>query len=334
MRNVSIALDVMGGDKVPFSTVKSLEFIKKEDNLKVFLVGEKEKFNNLLSSLNPDIYSIVECKKFISMDEKIGRQLLKDIDTTMSVTLQLLKEKKVDVALSAGNTAAFVALSISNIGLIEGIERPAIAIHFPNIFNGNTIFLDAGANINAKPIHFLKSAIMGTTYAEVVFGIKNPKVSLLNIGQEETKGDELRKESFKLLKEEKKINFIGNIEGHDIFSGKSDVVITDGFTGNVVLKTSEGITRLFKTLLYKNLRKSIMGRVATFLLRNNLREFSKKNDYAEYGGGILLGVNGIVLASHGRSSPRAIFNAMKLGKTIVLSNFLDIMKERIKNIGE
>ena len=332
MKNISIALDVMGGDKVPFSTVKSLECIKKGDNLKIFLVGEKEKFNHLLSSLNPDLYSIVECKKFIPMDKKVGLKLLKETDTTMSVTLKLLKEKKVDIALSGGNTAAFVALAISQIGLIKGVERPAIAVLFPNASKGNTIFLDAGSNINAKPIHFLSSAIMGATYAEIVFGIKKPKVSLLNIGEEETKGDDLRKEAFQLLKNAKEINFIGNIEGQDIFTGKSDVIVTDGFTGNVVLKTSEGISRSFKTLLLRYLRENISGKIATFLIKKNLSQFAKMVDYAEYGGGILLGVDGIVLISHGRSSPRAIFNAMKLGEKIVKSNFLEIMKGKVMNM--
>lgn len=328
MNSVSIALDVMGGDKAPFSTVKSLEFIKS-NNLKVVLVGEKEKFNNLLSKINPEIYSIVECKKFIPMGEKVGLQLLKDRETTMWKVLELLKNKEVDVALSAGNTAAFVALSISNIGLIKGIERPAIAILFPNTMGTNTIFLDAGANVNAKPSHLLQSAIMGSIYAETVFEIKKPRVALLNIGEEETKGDDLRKETTKLLNDLKEINFTGNIEGQDIFTGKADVIVTDGFTGNVVLKTSEGITRSFKTLLLKNLRKNLTGKLATFLLRNNLREFARKADYAEYGGGILLGVDGIVLISHGRSSPRAIFSAMKLGEKIIKSKFLEVMKEKM-----
>lgn len=331
MKNISIALDVMGGDKAPFSTVKSLEFIKDNDNLKVVLVGEKQKFSSFLSNLNSEIYSIVECKKFIPMGEKINRQLLKEKDTTMARSLQLLKEKKVDIALSAGNTAAFVALSISNLGLIEGVERPVIAILLPNISKGNTIFLDAGANVNAKSSHLLQSAIMGSIYAEIVFNIKKPKVALLNIGEEETKGDDLRKQAYKLMEKSDGINFIGNIEGQEIFTDKADVIVTDGFTGNVVLKTSEGITRSFKTLLLRYLRKNVAGKIATLLVAKNLKEFSRKADYAEYGGGILLGVDGIVLISHGRSSPRAIYSAMKLGKKIVDSDFLSIMKEKMKN---
>ncbi|RKY30614.1 MAG: phosphate acyltransferase PlsX [Candidatus Omnitrophota bacterium] len=331
MKNISIALDVMGGDKAPFSTVKSLEFIKDNDDLKVVLVGEKQKFSSFLSNLNSEIYSIVECKKFIPMGEKINRQLLKEKDTTMARSLQLLKEKKVDIALSAGNTAAFVALSISNLGLIEGVERPVIAILLPNISRGNTIFLDAGANVNVKSSHLLQSAIMGSIYAEIVFNIKKPKVALLNIGEEETKGDDLRKQAYKLMEKSDGINFIGNIEGQEIFTDKADVIVTDGFTGNVVLKTSEGITRSFKTLLLRYLRKNVAGKIATLLVAKNLKEFSRKADYAEYGGGILLGVDGIVLISHGRSSPRAIYSAMKLGKKIVDSDFLSIMKEKMKN---
>jgi glycerol-3-phosphate acyltransferase PlsX len=187
--------------------------------------------------------------------------------------------------------------------------------------------MDAGANISPKPVHLFQSALLGSLYSKVVFNIDNPKVALLNVGEEETKGDELRKQTYKLMKEEKNINFIGNIEGHEIFSGKADVIITDGFTGNVVLKTSEGITRSFRTILMQEIRKNLIGKIGAFLISKNLRNFSKKADYAEYGGGILLGVNGNVIISHGRSSPRAIYSAIKLGEKIVKSKLIEKIKE-------
>ncbi|MCM8767792.1 MAG: phosphate acyltransferase PlsX [Candidatus Omnitrophica bacterium] len=324
MRQIKLALDAMGGDNAPLSPVKSCEFIK-EKGLKIYLVGDQEKIKKILKKKN-EIFEIVDCPNFVEMDEKVSSSLLKR-NTSMKLVLQMQKEKKVDISLSAGNTAAFVSLAISELGMIEGIERPSIAVLFPNITGGVTIFIDAGANVNPKPYHLLQSGILGFFYAKIVFDIKNPKVALLNVGEEETKGDDLRKHTYKILKENSTINFIGNIEGHEIFTGKADVIITDGFTGNIVLKSSEGITRSFRTILIKELMKDFLGKIGTFLIRKNLREFAKKADYAEYGGGVLLGVNGNVIISHGRSSPRAIYNAIKLGEKIVMSNFYEKIKE-------
>ncbi|MCM8818485.1 MAG: phosphate acyltransferase PlsX [Candidatus Omnitrophica bacterium] len=324
MRVIKIAIDAMGGDNAPASPVKSCQFIK-ESNLKVFLIGNKEKINKVLKT-PPSFIEIVECDDFISMNEKVSLSLLKK-NTSMKLTIQLLKEKKVDFSLSAGNTSAFVSLAISELGMIEGIERPSIAVLFPNVLGKTTIFMDAGANVNPKANHLFQSSILGYLYSKIVFKVENPKVALLNIGEEETKGDELRRQTYNLLKECGKINFIGNIEGYEIFTGKADVIVTDGFTGNVVLKTSEGITRAFRTILMKELMKNLTGKIGTLLISKNLKNFAKKADYAEYGGGILLGVNGNVIISHGRSSPRAIYNAIKLGEKIVETNLLEKIKE-------
>jgi glycerol-3-phosphate acyltransferase PlsX len=325
MSTIKVAIDAMGGDNAPVSPVKSCYFIKKEDNLKIFLIGIKERIDKLMKE-KINFVEIVDCDDYVSMDEKVSTSLLKR-NTSMKVAINLLKEKKVDFSLSAGNTSAFVSYAISELGMIEGIERPSIAVLFPNITGGITVFMDAGANISPKPVHLFQSALLGSLYSKVVFNIDNPKVALLNVGEEETKGDELRKQTYKLMKEEKNINFIGNIEGHEIFSGKADVIITDGFTGNVVLKTSEGITRSFRTILMQEIRKNLIGKIGAFLISKNLRNFSKKADYSEYGGGILLGVNGNVIISHGRSSPRAIYSAIKLGEKIVKSKLIEKIKE-------
>jgi len=324
MRQIRIALDAMGGDNAPISPAKSCEFIK-DDKLKIYLIGKEEKIRQVLKS-SIDIVEIIDCQDFVAMDEKVTSTLLKR-NTSMKVAIQMQKERKVDISLSAGNTAAFVSLAISELGMIKGIERPSIAVLFPNITGGVTIFMDAGANISPKPLHLFQSGIMGSLYSKNVFNINNPKVALLNVGEEETKGDDLRKQAYKMLKESDKINFIGNIEGHEIFSGKADVIITDGFTGNIVLKTSEGITRSFRTMLMKEIMKNIQGKIGTLLISKNLKSFARKADYAEYGGGILLGVNGNVIISHGRSSPRAIYSAIKLGEKIINSKLLEEMKE-------
>jgi len=325
MSIIKVAIDAMGGDNAPISPVKSCYFIKKEDNLKIFLIGIKERIDKLMKE-KINFVEIVDCDDYVSMDEKVSTSLLKR-NTSMKVAINLLKEKKVDFSISAGNTSAFVSYAISELGMIEGIERPSIAVLFPNITGGITVFMDAGANISPKPVHLFQSALLGSLYSEIIFNIEKPKVALLNVGEEETKGDELRKQTYKLMKEEKNINFIGNIEGHEIFSGKADVIITDGFTGNVVLKTSEGITRSFRTILMQEIRKNLIGKIGAFLISKNLRNFSKKADYAEYGGGILLGVNGNIIISHGRSSPRAIYSAIKLGEKIVKSNLIEKIRE-------
>jgi len=323
MRQINIALDAMGGDNAPLSPVKSCEFIK-EENLRIYLLGKEEKIRQVLKK-NSEKIEIIDCPDYVEMDEKVTSSLLKR-NTSMKMVIQMQKDGRADVSLSAGNTAAFVAFAISELGMIKGIERPSIAVLFPNITGGVTIFMDAGANVSPKPLHLFQSAMMGSLYSKIVFKIDKPKVALLNVGEEETKGDELRKQAYKLLKENSEINFIGNIEGHEIFTGKADVIVTDGFTGNIVLKTSEGITRSFRTILMKEIMKNLSGKIGLFLMSKNLRDFARKADYAEYGGGVLLGVNGNIIISHGRSSPRAIYSAIKLGEKIVISKLLEEMK--------
>lgn len=329
-QKIVVALDGMGGDNPPYVSVKATEFLS-EDNIEIILVGDKDKISPLLKYERKNI-NLIDCKKFISMEDKISASLLKEKENTMRKILSFIKEKKADIAVSAGNTAVFVTYAISELGMIKGVDRPAIAVLLPNTAGSTTVFLDVGANVNTKPVHLLQSAFMGALYAEIVFGIKEPKVGLLNIGSESTKGDDLRREVYKKIEGTEDINFIGNIEGQELFTGKADVIITDGFTGNVVLKVSEGITRSFKTILIRELRMSFLSKMGMLLIKNNLKKFAKKADYAEYGGGILLGVNGNVIISHGRSSPRALYSAMKLGEKIVKSKFLDKLKNFMEKI--
>lgn len=323
MKEVKVALDGMGGDNAPWNIIKSLEYIEKNRFI-IFLIGKEEEIKK---SYKKDFrfVKIVNCDDYVEMKEKISPQLLKR-KTSMKISIEFLKNGSADFALSAGNTACFVSIAVSELGMIPGIERPSIAVLFPTTKGGITVFVDAGANVTPKPFHLFQSGIMGSLYAEKVFEVKNPKVGLLNVGEEETKGDELRRQTYKMMSECKKINFIGNIEGHEIFTGKADVIVTDGFTGNIVLKTSEGITRSFRTILMREIRKNLFGKLGILFIAKNLRDFAKKADYAEYGGGVLLGVNGNVIISHGRSSPRAIYNAIKLGEKITISNFIDVLR--------
>ncbi|MCX8082178.1 MAG: phosphate acyltransferase PlsX [bacterium] len=331
-RETIIALDGMGGDNAPFSVIKACEMFSTLDRIKIIVVGDENQIKDKIDLKKYPFVILEHCENYIRMDDKVNLKLLKERDNSMVRTISLVKEGKAHCALSAGNTAAFVSYSISELGLLKNIDRPAIALFMPDTTGRGIIFIDGGANIKAKPLHLLQSAVMGALYAECVFDIKNPRIALLNIGEEETKGDELRRESFTLMQRNQRINFIGNIEGHNIFTQKADVIITDGFTGNVVLKVSEGVTRAFRTILMKELQKNIRGKIGTLLIKNILRNFAKKADYAEYGGGLLLGVNGPVIISHGRSSPRAIYNAIKLGEKIVLAGFMEKLKKEMEQI--
>jgi len=325
-KKIVIGLDGMGGDNAPFSVVKACQMFSPEDGMEIVVVGDEKQIKSKFAPEDYPFVTIQDCSGYIKMHEKVNLKLLREKENSMVRTISLVKERKADCALSAGNTAAFVSYSIAELGLLPGIERPAIALLMPSVTGGFTIFLDGGANVKAKPLHLLQSAFMGALYAEEVFGIHNPKVALLNIGEEETKGDDLRRTVFQLMSANKNLNFTGNIEGHDFFSAKADIVITDGFTGNVVLKVAEGVTRSFRTILTKDIRKSLRGKMGALLLKNILKDFAKKGDYAEYGGGLLLGVNGNVIISHGRSSPRAIYSAIKLGKKIAASDFMEKLR--------
>lgn len=322
----------MGGDNAPFSAIKACQMFTPSDGVKIILVGDDKKIREKISPEKYPFVVIQDCEKHIGMQDKVNLKLLKEKNNSMVNTISAMKEGKAHCALSAGNTAAFVSYSISELGLIPGVDRPAIALAMPSLSGETTIFLDGGANVKARASHLLQSAFMGSLYAEVVFGIKNPKVALLNIGEEESKGDELRKAAFEFISRSGIVNFAGNVEGQELFTGKADVVLTDGFTGNVVLKVTEGVARSFRTILTKEIRKSLTGKIGALLLKEALKNFAKKGDYAEYGGGLLLGVNGIVIVSHGRSSPRAIYSAIKLGRKIVISDFFNELKKRLEAV--
>ncbi len=325
---IKIAVDGMGGDNAPYEIIKGAKtFANKEKDIEIYLLGPSKDISySTFEHTNENVFCI-DCPKYIPMDNKISLNIFREENTTMYKILTMVKEGKADVAYSAGNTATFVSLSVYILGMIKGIERPAICVNLPNQKNGITLFIDVGANITPKPIHLIQNAYMGSLYAEEIFGISSPKVGLLNIGEEGTKGDELRQKTYLALKESKNINFIGNIEGHELYTGKTDVVVTDGFSGNLILKVSEGITKSFKNMLLEELKGSFTGKMGLLLTKNIFKDFSKKADYSEYGGGTLLGVNGNVIISHGRSSSKAVISGLTLGQKITTRSFLKKLRE-------
>ncbi len=325
-----IAIDGMGGDHAPDAIIKGIQlfFQKQREDTSVICVCPEEKFKQTIKGAIPPFINFQPCEKYISMDQKLGLSVFRSKDTTMHRIIQMVKDYQADAAFSAGNTALFVSIAIEELGLIEGIDRPAICVHLPNLKNSITLFLDVGAYVSAKPLNLCQYAVLGGLYAKNVLGIENPAVALLNIGGEPGKGDELRRLTYKKLSDFKDINFIGNIEGHELFTGKADVVITDGFSGNIVLKVSEGIGRTFKNILLREIKSSLAGKIGLLIAGSSIKKRTRKIDYTGYGGGILLGVNGVIVIGHGRSSPLADCNAIELAEKIVKNSFIKKLKEQ------
>ena len=317
---MKIAVDVMGSDKGIEQIIEGALLGAKQEDVGLILVGDKKKINLALKGDLPPEVTVEGSNRTIPMAEKVSLGLLRNKETSVSVALKLVKEKKADAVVSAGNTAAFVGLAVRQLGILPGIDRPAIAILVP-VPDGFSILLDVGATVDATTHNLLQYAAMGNVCSQVFLRKKNPTIGLLNIGEEKTKGNNLTREAYHLLSDSF-ANFKGNIEGQEIFSGEIDVVITDGFVGNVVLKACEGMTDLIR----KMVRDSFPSN------RNLLQTLEKKVNYTEYGGGTLLGVNEICIISHGRSPALAITSAIKLGKEAATSGIIPRLTKAIKEL--
>jgi phosphate acyltransferase len=309
---MKIALDAMGGDFAPEVTVAGAIEAVSEYDLQVILVGDEEKIGAFLKGRRhpADRISIVHCTQAAGMDEAPTFVLRKKKDSSIRRAIELVKSGQADGVVSAGNSGVAMAMAFVLLGKIEGIDRPAIATFMPAL-TGLFVLIDAGANVDCKPINLLEFAYMGEAYYRAMFNSPSPRVALLSIGEEDTKGNELTKEAFKLLKKAG-INFIGNIEGKDIFSGKADIIVCDGFIGNIVLKTSEGLADTIMKMLKFEIAAIKTGKLGYLMIKPALRNFKKRTDYDEYGGAPLLGINGSCIISHGRSSAKAIKHAIRV----------------------
>lgn len=308
-----IAVDAMGGDHAPAVVIEGVVAAVKESNQEVILVGDETKIKSLLvkASYAGDKISVHPASEVIEMHESPAASVRRKRDSSIVVGINLVKEGKADAFFSAGNTGAVVCAGTLGLGLLPGIERPGIAIVTPTL-KGISLIIDVGANIDAKPSHLLQYAIMGKAYLENIFNVPNPSIGLLNVGEEETKGTDSIKDTYELLSKGS-INFVGNVEGKALFSGKCDVIVCDGFVGNVALKVTEGTAEAIQVFLKRHLLKTnILGKIGIYLLKGTLKKFKKELDYAEYGGAPLLGVNGVVIIGHGRSNMRAIKNAIRV----------------------
>jgi len=311
---MKIVVDAMGGDHAPEVVVNGSLAAVKEYDVEVILVGDQPKIQTLLkkAKYTGNRISVQHTTEAIEMCEPAANSVRRKRDSSIVVGLSLLKEGKADAFFSAGNTGAVVCAATLELRLLPGIERPGIGIIIPSL-KGNTLIIDVGANIDPKPTQLLQYGIMADAYCKNILNKPNPSVGLLNIGEEEKKGTDFIQEAYGLL-EKSKLNFIGNVEGKDLFSGKCDIIICDGFVGNVALKVSESAAEAMQTFLKRHLLSNIWGKIGLIFMIPSLKRFKKEIDYAEYGGVLLLGVNGVVIIGHGRSSIKAIKNAIRVAK--------------------
>jgi len=328
---MKIAVDAMGGDYAPEEIVKgTLQAAKVYSGLGLILVGRRESISPYLSTGVPENVEMYEASEVIGMDEHPATALRKKKDASITVATRLVKTGMADAVVSAGSTGAQMAAALLGLGRIKGIDRPAIATVFPTL-EGGKLVLDVGANPDAKPEHLLQYGLMGSIYAQYILGIAKPRVGLLNIGSEEGKGNELAQQAYALLKQAP-INFIGNVEGRDVPYGRADVVVCEGFTGNVLLKTAEGLAGALFQLIKEKITANLVRKLGALAVKPGLREIAKMMDYAEYGGSPLLGVNGVSIICHGSSKERAIFNAIRVAQECVAVDFLAKIREELPKV--
>jgi glycerol-3-phosphate acyltransferase PlsX len=306
---VRIAIDAMGGDNAPEEIVKGvLKAVHTYSDISVTLVGDENKIKPFLTT--KDRIEIIHTEEVIEATDEPVRAVRRKKNASMVLMAKEVSEKRAQACISAGNTGALMTAGLFIVGRIEGVDRPALAPTLPTIGGEGFLFLDVGANADAKPEHLLQYAIMGSIYAEKVRGITKPRVGLLNVGTEEKKGNELTKAAFQIISETN-LNFVGNVEARDLLDGVADVVVTDGFTGNVTLKTIEGTAMSVFSMLKSALTSSVTSKLAAAVLKPKLVTLKNTMDYTEYGGAGLFGLNAPVIKAHGSSNANAMFHAIR-----------------------
>ena len=329
---MNIMIDGMGGDHAPEEIVKGAVQAAKEISGTVSIIGREERINECLQALNwnGDNIEVVNATEVISNNESPAMAVRKKKDSSISKGMRMLKEGEVDAFISGGSTGALLSAGLLILGRIRGIKRPAIAAFFPKIgMNDTSLILDCGANAESRPEYLLQYGIMGSIFVEKVKGIENPEVMLLNVGAEEEKGDHLHKESFELLRNAD-INFKGNCEGRDVPFGCCDVVVTDGFSGNVFLKSSEGVALAVMKRIKQKMTEGLAAKAGALLSYNKLKEIKKEFDYSEEGGAPILGLKGPVLKIHGNSKANAVYNALLKAVPYVEQDVTALIENAIK----
>lgn len=314
---MKVAVDAMGGDYGPRVIVEGAIRASLEYQAEVILVGVEDLIKKELDRLphSQAKVTIINASEFIDMGEGL-LSIRKKKKSSICIGTELVKSKEADAFVSTGNTAAVVYISKKVLGTLPGVERPALSLLVPTL-KGLTLLTDVGANVNCKPQHLVQFAVMGHVFMESVMKLKNPRVALMSVGEEEMKGNKLTNEVHERLAASS-LNFIGNIEGKNIYSGQADVIVSDGFTGNIALKVSEGVVETFFNMARTEIMKNLFAKIGFALMKRNVKKLYKKIDYTEYGGAHLLGLNGVCIIGHGRSNPIAVKNAVRMAREFVL----------------
>lgn len=327
---MKIAIDAMGGDNAPKEIVLgAMKAVQKFPDVEITLVGDEAKIKQYLT--NQERIDILHTEEVILATDEPVRAVRRKKTASMVLAAQTVADGKADACISAGNTGALVAAGLFVVGRIEGIDRPALSPTLPTIGGEGFLLLDVGANADARPEHLQQFAIMGSIYSQKVRGIKKPRVGLLNIGSEEKKGNDLTKKAFELLKQTD-LHFIGNVEARDLLDGVADVVVTDGFTGNMVLKTVEGTAMSVFKMVKSTLMNSLKTKIAAVMLKPDLYELKNKMDYSEYGGAGLFGLKAPVIKAHGSSDANAIYNAVRQTRDMVGGDVTALIKESVAKL--
>jgi glycerol-3-phosphate acyltransferase PlsX len=327
-----VALDAMGGDYAPSVTVEgAVETVDEHADIEVILIGDEAVIRRELGSkrYHANRISVRHASQVVEMQDSPTAAVRKKKDSSIRIGIDLVKSGEADAFVSAGHSGVVMATSLLLLGTSKEVDRPAIATIMPTL-RDTFVLLDAGANVDCKPENLLQFALMGNTYCKLLLGRPRPKVALLSIGEEDTKGNELTKIAFRLIRGTA-LNFIGNIEGKDIFSGKADVVVCDGFIGNIALKISEGLAETILKMLKREITSVSTGRIGYLMMKPAIRNFKKRTDYDEYGGAPLLGINGTCIISHGRSTSKAIKNALRVAADYASKRVYEAISEDIKS---
>jgi len=330
---ITISLDAMGTDNAPFSEVAgAVETVRDTDDLKIILVGQEEKIQKELAKYTYDKsrISVRHASEVVGMHDSPTDSLRKKTDSSILTGLKIHKNNEADAFVSAGNTGAVMAASLFVLGRIANVSRPTIGQIFPTD-QGITILFDVGANVDCKPLYLFEFAVMGGVYATHIYNCENPRIALLSVGEEKSKGDALTVEAYELL-EKSSLNFIGNVEGRDILRGKAEVIVCDGFIGNVLIKFTESVLDVLKNKFKKLAAQSFFQKIWVGMMYGSLKKVLKDFDYQEFGGVPLLGVDGVSIIGHGRSTPKAIRNMILRAEQMVKAGIKDIIKEKIKDM--
>ncbi len=323
----------MGGDNAPDEIVQgALLAVAEYPAVEIILVGREEVLREKLGSSIPSRIEIADAREVVDMTDTALAPLRRKRNSSVRVATNLVAEGKAQAVVSAGHTGASMTSAYKVLGTIEGVSRPALAAILPSSTSqGHTVILDVGANVDSKAVNLREFAVMGHFYAQMIFGLDSPRVGLLSIGEEEGKGNELTKETFRVLKETG-LNFMGNAEGRDVFNGNADVIVCDGFIGNVVLKASEALGEMVSKMLRSEVTRTSTRKIGALILKGAFDDIKKRMDYSEYGGAPLLGVNGGCIVCHGRSSAKAIKNAIRVARDFAMNRIDSKIRDKISDL--